>query len=521
MLLPRLWRSVLYDVATGADTSSNHGPQRRWLTLLTAITSFSFRHHKLHEVIILIYSTPQSSISQATDNLQLQFPVAMDFPLPWKHWSLQSAVFATATACRYIDVLLYPDRLSFVDEGELNSDAAVLDWLDKDLRRLAHTSPIGGLRLLYGGCRSEHTDRNDIIPFTYTLFREMSVRFGIPRQFEKCIALRSPQSSSFSHKDGLSQPLTSKYIHMAPLGFLNDGSAFIFKMGLQAIGYFSLVLSYNEDTRITHAILLAQTVYNEFPRLVEGLKFGPELCLHPLFIVIGLEEIITDIGHEKLDLANKSLDRLEDLMGLHPFRNRFVGDPLKIDFVWATRTLNSISTMVGVTGMRICAAQVVLEKWSRYSEQLNLPHLSEKPRTQDAELWQDVSVRIGDQVEYLSDLCRNLLLRKEFEQQRTQTQLSVVYNYMSQKDALVNIDIATETKKDSSAMKTIAVLTMVFLPGTFVAAFYAMPLFDWDAAPGSSVLKDRFNYYWIATFPLTIIEQHILHPAFAYASTMS
>jgi hypothetical protein len=31
-----------------------------------------------------------------------------------------------------------------------------------------------------------------------------------------------------------------------------------------------------------------------------------------------------------------------------------------------------------------------------------------------------------------------------------------------------------------------------------------MPLFDWDAAPGSSVLKDCFNYYWIATLPLTI-----------------
>jgi hypothetical protein len=40
---------------------------------------------------------------------------------------------------------------------------------------------------------------------------------------------------------------------------------------------------------------------------------------------------------------------------------------------------------------------------------------------------------------------------------------------MSQKDALVNIEIATETKRDSSAMKTIAVLTMVFLPGTFIA----------------------------------------------------
>ena len=47
---------------------------------------------------------------------------------------------------------------------------------------------------------------------------------------------------------------------------------------------------------------------------------------------------------------------------------------------------------------------------------------------------------------------------------------------MAQKGNLVTIalaadsrQIAAATKKDSSAMKTIALLTMIFLPGTFVA----------------------------------------------------
>jgi hypothetical protein len=47
---------------------------------------------------------------------------------------------------------------------------------------------------------------------------------------------------------------------------------------------------------------------------------------------------------------------------------------------------------------------------------------------------------------------------------------------MTQKDSKVNIElaemtalIARESKKDSSAMKAIAVLTMCFLPGTFLA----------------------------------------------------
>lgn len=69
-----------------------------------------------------------------------------------------------------------------------------------------------------------------------------------------------------------------------------------------------------------------------------------------------------------------------------------------------------------------------------------------------------------------------LLVRTDYEEKRVQTQLAVVYQFMQQKDSKVNIQlaetsatIARESKKDSSAMKAIAVLTMCFLPGTFLA----------------------------------------------------
>ena len=40
---------------------------------------------------------------------------------------------------------------------------------------------------------------------------------------------------------------------------------------------------------------------------------------------------------------------------------------------------------------------------------------------------------------------------------------------MAYKNATVNIELLKETKKDSAAMKTIAILGMLFLPGTFLA----------------------------------------------------
>jgi hypothetical protein len=51
-------------------------------------------------------------------------------------------------------------------------------------------------------------------------------------------------------------------------------------------------------------------------------------------------------------------------------------------------------------------------------------------------------------------------------------------------------------------MKTIAFMTMAFLPATFFAALFALPLFDWSASP---VIQKRFWVYWATTLPVTLL----------------
>jgi hypothetical protein len=75
-------------------------------------------------------------------------------------------------------------------------------------------------------------------------------------------------------------------------------------------------------------------------------------------------------------------------------------------------------------------------------------------------------------------------------------------------------------------MKTLAAVTVAFLPATFVASFFAMPLFDWNADPGSDVIKGRFWIYWAVAAPLTFTtiviwlswthRQNLLHRAQDY-----
>ncbi|KAI9702332.1 MAG: hypothetical protein M1836_000811 [Candelina mexicana] len=108
--------------------------------------------------------------------------------------------------------------------------------------------------------------------------------------------------------------------------------------------------------------------------------------------------------------------------------------------------------------------------------------------------------------------------RERLEQVRTlksriQIQLSVVANLIARNDSRTNISvaeasrqIAIETKRDSNAMKTIAALTMIFLPGTFVATLFSMVFFKADSAPDSRFSVDPHWWVYVAvTIPLTII----------------
>lgn len=46
--------------------------------------------------------------------------------------------------------------------------------------------------------------------------------------------------------------------------------------------------------------------------------------------------------------------------------------------------------------------------------------------------------------------------------------------------ALISNPLAETYRRDSGSIKTIVITTMILLPGTFLAALFAMPSLDWD-----------------------------------------
>jgi hypothetical protein len=117
--------------------------------------------------------------------------------------------------------------------------------------------------------------------------------------------------------------------------------------------------------------------------------------------------------------------------------------------------------------------------------------------------------------------------------EQSSVHLSSLYNIIAQRDQRISIDIADasralaldskrdqnisieisrassiialESRRDSSAMKTLAAVTMVFLPGTFVASIFAMPFFDFGNIDRLRVVNPQFWIYWVVTIPLTVL----------------
>ncbi|OIW25352.1 hypothetical protein CONLIGDRAFT_91180 [Coniochaeta ligniaria NRRL 30616] len=144
----------------------------------------------------------------------------------------------------------------------------------------------------------------------------------------------------------------------------------------------------------------------------------------------------------------------------------------------------AISNMINFLWMEIHILKQVFEMLVDYSSH---------PLATQLALWEDVAgvahcmlQRIDSQERY--DL---------FNTKRVANQMTIIFNLIAREDTAATIRLAEATKRDSSSMKTLAVMTMAFLPATFLASVFAMPSLAVDKPP-------RFGVYLAVTIPTTV-----------------
>ncbi|CAI6337532.1 unnamed protein product [Periconia digitata] len=100
----------------------------------------------------------------------------------------------------------------------------------------------------------------------------------------------------------------------------------------------------------------------------------------------------------------------------------------------------------------------------------------------------------------------------ECVQKRIENLNTVLYTVLSQINsknqgelAKINLQIAQAVRSDSIPMRTIAYVTLVFLPGALIASIFGMNFFEFDSASNTVVVASSFWKYWAITIPFTLL----------------
>jgi len=84
---------------------------------------------------------------------------------------------------------------------------------------------------------------------------------------------------------------------------------------------------------------------------------------------------------------------------------------------------------------------------------------------------------------------------------RTQILIEIYCNRISETDSDATAAIAEETRRDAISMRTIAVVTLIFLPATFVSAIFSITFFQ----TGGPFEINKLWLYPAVVFATTIV----------------
>jgi Mg2+ and Co2+ transporter CorA len=94
-----------------------------------------------------------------------------------------------------------------------------------------------------------------------------------------------------------------------------------------------------------------------------------------------------------------------------------------------------------------------------------------------------------------------LLSHSKSNRSRLNNEIQLYFNILSMYEYETSRTIGIATKADSESMKTIANLTMIFLPPTFVCALFSTTFFNYET--GQWGISNNFWVYWAVAIPVT------------------
>jgi hypothetical protein len=249
----------------------------------------------------------------------------------------------------------------------------------------------------------------------------------------------------------------------------------------------ALTWSHCTTTGHTKAVLLCrETVKSRLAEYIQTvLKPLGQFADHPMLLgYMTVEFSLAELISVLLETSNEILG-LEKNTGLSAWdwvnEHEIPGSHVPSNYEYTSKRLSVLSGKVTHIRFRLRT----LKEYNNSVLRMSRKHKSTVTDPAAGRRCEEIEEILGIVAEYIEVR----LHKADSLQERLTNQVSGMSNIISQ--------------RDTSAMKTVAIVTMFFLPGTFVASFFAMPMLNWDAAAYNRIVGRRFWIYWIVTVPLT------------------
>ncbi|CAH0018439.1 unnamed protein product [Clonostachys rhizophaga] len=299
-----------------------------------------------------------------------------------------------------------------------------------------------------------------------------------------------------------------------------ERQAFAFCFGPKLAAIWSHRLSKTSTDDITEGIIFTQgdAVQQTYLRFISKIPWNHGICLSSAFLAYLFSMVLCS----EIDTLQKTIlqgvKEIEGETGFHGFAERKKkleqGRSLATEaMVEMSAKASGFTTKLAGTGRKSDMIEQLLELMlKRASEdRANRERLASGRKAKDKE--PNGAPILRAHVEVMRQRMKMQSSETKYIQERVQIQISATFHTISQNDTLANLEVAEETSqiayysyRDASSMKTLAFVTMVFLPGSFISALFSTQVFNWEAGGGFSVgVNPRFGLYWVITIPLTLI----------------
>ncbi|KAF2667316.1 hypothetical protein BT63DRAFT_441002 [Microthyrium microscopicum] len=370
------------------------------------------------------------------------------------------------------------------------------------------------------------------LPLSRKLFLQISVHFELSAAYLGALTSRNVEfSRAFDYRNTTTE---------------NSGKLkYVFKQDWSSSPKVSVALTYDPKTRQSVAVVFGLYEYY-IDRLFSTVEESRSLLLAPMIVPIVALEHQTQRYEKTSAHIRRTLNEAERATGMRFFANpswlengvtdNILYEPEEIadwrdaDLIKMSQTVNTIASYVAFDENQLKRTASILDFieqetaelrdkcFENQEDDLVFMHNAMLSKLRQLRAYRSgilgqypyLAKRIGAHTQTLL----NLFTLKDNEAMKTMAELSRQDNIailkLSETSTQIAEDsraIASATARDSSSMRVIANVTILFLPATFIATFFSMSFFNFQHPNGPKTVATEIWIYVVCAVALTLLIQ--------------